>query len=109
MPKPSAFLREIERKAKRNMDLQRRFTLQQSEDMAIITLSQDFGFGEKRALEFREKFRETCKAYAQLCLDNAEGDQNMDYTKGCIDRELSRILGDSFQPWEERFPKNIYG
>ena len=33
----------------------------------------------------------------------------MDYTKGCIDRELQRILGDAAQPWEERYPEEVFG
>ena len=36
-------------------------------------------------------------------------DKQMDYTKGCIDRELQRILGDAAQPWEERYPKEVFG
>lgn len=72
-------------------------------------LSQDFGFGEKRATEFLEKFRETFEAYASLCLENAKGDANMDYTKGCIDRELARIMGSAFQPWEVRYPEKVFG
>lgn len=91
------------------MRLQRLFTIQQCEDMTIITLGQDFGFGPKRAAEFRTKMRETFAAYAELCIENAKGDQQMDYTKGCIDRELSRILGDAAQPWEERYPKEVFG
>lgn len=83
------------------MHLQRLFTIQQCEDMALITLGQDFGFGEKRATEFLEKFRETFEAYASLCLENAKGDENMDYTKGCIDRELARVMGSAFRPWED--------
>lgn len=65
--------------------------------------------GPKRAAEFRTKCRETFAAYAELCIENAKGDQQMDYTKGCIDRELSRILGDAAQPWEERYPKEVFG
>lgn len=63
----------------------------------------------KRAAEFRAKMRETFAAYAELCIENAKGDQQMDYTKGCIDRELQRILGDAAQPWEERYPTEVFG
>ena len=109
MAKPSASMRQMQANQERNMRLQRLFTIQQCEDMAIITLGQDFGFGPKRAAEFRTKMRETFAAYAELCIENAKGDQQMDYTKGCIDRELSRILGDAAQPWEERYPKEVFG
>ena len=48
MAKPSAFMRQMQANQERNMRLQRLFTIQQCEDMAIITLGQDFGFGPKR-------------------------------------------------------------
>ena len=67
MAKPSAFMRQMQANQERNMRLQRLFTIQQCEDMAIITLGQDFGFGPKRAAEFRAKCRETFAAYAELC------------------------------------------
>ena len=107
--KQSGFLQRIKAQHDRSMRLQRLFTIQQCEDMALITLGQDFGFGEKRATEFLEKFRETFEAYASLCLENAKGDANMDYTKGCIDRELERIMGGAFQPWEVRYPEKVFG
>lgn len=109
MGKQSGFLRKLQENQRQNMHLQRLFTVQQCEDMALITLGQDFGFGEKRATEFLEKFRETFEAYASLCLENAKGDANMDYTKGCIDRELARIMGSAFQPWEVRYPEKVFG
>ena len=109
MAKPSAFLQRLEAQRRHDMELQRLFTIQQCEDMMLITLGQDFGFGEKRATEFLEKYRETFEAYASLCLENAKGDANMDYTKGCIDRELARIMGSAFQPWEVRYPEKVFG
>lgn len=108
MAKPNAFLQKIQAQVDRNMRLQRLFTIQQCEDMAIITLGQDFGFGEKRAAEFLEKFRETMKAYAELCLDDAKDDKHLDLTKGVIDRELERVMGSNFKPWEERYPKEVF-
>ena len=49
MAKPSAFLQRMEAKHRQDMRLQRLFTIQQCEDMMLITLGQDFGFGPKRA------------------------------------------------------------
>lgn len=57
MGKQSGFLLKLQENQRQNMHLQRLFTIQQCEDMALITLGQDFGFGEKRATEFLEKFR----------------------------------------------------
>lgn len=51
MAKPSAFLQRLEAQRRHDMELQRLFTIQQCEDMMLITLGQDFGFGPKRAME----------------------------------------------------------
>ena len=45
MGKQSGFLRKVQENQRQNMHLQRLFTIQQCEDMALITLGQDFGFG----------------------------------------------------------------
>lgn len=50
MAKPSAFMRQMQANQERNMRLQRLFTIQQCEDMAIITLGQDFGMDMSRAV-----------------------------------------------------------
>lgn len=108
MAKPSAFLQKIEARHKRNMNLQRAFTIQQCEDMALITLNEDFGFGPKRAQDFRKKFRQTMKAYAELCVDDANGDDELTYTKAVIDRELQKVMGEDFVPWDVRFPPEVF-
>ena len=74
----------------------------------LITLGQDFGFGPKRAMEALEAFRETFRSFAQLCVEDADGDQELAYTKESIDRELRRIMGDGFRPWEERYPPEVF-
>lgn len=52
MGKQSGFLRKVQENQRQNMHLQRLFTIQQCEDMALITLGQDFGFGEKGPRSF---------------------------------------------------------
>ena len=108
MAKPSAFLQRMEAKHQQNMRLQRLFTIQQCDDMMLITLGQDFGFGPKRAMVAMLPFRETYRSFAQLCVEDADGDQELAYTKESIDRELRRIMGDGFRPWEERYPPEVF-
>ena len=98
MPKPSAFM----------VRLQRLFTIQQCEDMALITLHEDFGFGESRAMEFLARFRETFTAYAELCIEDAKDDKDLAVTKANIDRKLERIMGDGFLSWEQRYPPEVF-
>lgn len=99
MPKPSAFMVRLQENQRHNMHLQRLFTIQQCEDMALITLNEDFGFGESRA---------TFKAYAELCIEDAKDDKDLAVTKSNIDRKLERIMGDGFLPWEKRYPPEVF-
>ena len=85
MPKPSAFMVRLQENQRHNMHLQRLFTIQQCEDMALITLNEDFGFGESRAREFLARFRETFKAYAELCIEDAKDDKDLAVTKASIE------------------------
>lgn len=54
MAKPSAFLQRMEAKHQQSMRLQRLFTIQQCEDMMLITLGQDFGFGPNCGAKMQE-------------------------------------------------------
>lgn len=108
MPKPSAFMVRLQENQRHNMHLQRLFTIQQCEDMALITLHEDFGFGESRAMEFLARFRETFKAYAELCIEDAKDDKDLAVTKTNIDRKLERIMGGAFLPWEKRYPPEVF-
>ena len=100
---------KIQQEEKRNMRLQRLFTIQQCEDMMLIMLGREFQFGPVRGKKALEKFREIFKEYCQQAIEDDVYDKHMDYTKGCIDRELERIMGDDFHPWEERYPEEIFG
>lgn len=44
------------------------FTLQQSLDMALITLNTEFGFGPERCALFETAFRKTFLEYAEMCV-----------------------------------------
>lgn len=107
MAKPSAFLQRMEAKHQQNMRLQRLFTIQQCEDMMLITLGQDFGFVPKRAMEALEAFRETFRSFAQLCVEDADGDQELAYTKESIDREAFLKWAREFYPNDKVFASAI--
>ena len=95
MPKPSAFMVRLQENQRHNMHLQRLFTIQQCEDMALITLNEDFGFGESRAREFLARFRETFKAYADLCIADAKDDKDLAVTnEGSWDKPAKKYCED---------------
>ena len=62
MAKPSAFLQQIEARHRAELRLQRLFTMQQCEDMALIAANETFGFGPERSARLRQVIREEKRA-----------------------------------------------
>ncbi len=108
MPKKNAFLAKIEAQNHRNMELQRQFTLQQCEDIWLIMLHDDFGFGPIRCQRAKEKFREIFLDFCKLCVEDGSSDKEVVFTKASVDRKLQAALGDNFQPWDLRYPKEKF-
>lgn len=85
------------------------FTLQQSLDMALITLNTEFGFGPERCAAFESAFRQTFMDYARMCVDDGESDDEIWYTKEKVDRALRRACGEDILPFDERYsPDHLY-
>lgn len=85
------------------------FTLQQSLDMALITLHRHFGFGPDRCAKFEEMFRETFIDYAQMCVEDGKDDEHIVYTQEKVDRALRAACGDDILSFQERYkPENLY-
>ena len=114
MAKPSGFMRQMEAQVKRLCDLQRRFTIQQMEDMAVIALGEWYeahfagaDLTPGQAAAFRDMLRAVLMDYAEVAIaDDARSGNNdpqLNYTKGKVDAALLRLLGDAFVPWEERY------
>lgn len=106
--KPNAFLAKVEAKCDQNMHLQREFTYQQCIDNMVIILHEQFGFGPVRCKRAFDAFEDTFLRNARTAIDMADGDSDMSYVKGDIDRRLKEALGEYFEPWEERFPEEIF-
>ena len=85
------------------------FTLQQSLDMALITLHEEFGFGPDRCAKFEDAFRKTFLGYAQMCVDDSKDDAQIVYTQEKLDRALRAACGDNILSFDERYsPENLY-
>ena len=106
--KPNAFLAKIEAQNHRNMELQRRFTYQQCLDNMIMILHENFGFGAVRCKRAFDAFEKAFYENAKTVINMADGDSDMSYVKGDIDRRLHAALGEYFVPWEERFPPDVF-
>lgn len=85
------------------------FTLQQSLDMALITLHEEFGFGPDRCAKFEDAFRKTFLEYARMCVEDSKDDEQIVYTQEKLDRALRSACGDNILPFDERYaPENLY-
>ena len=109
MAKTNTFLARIEAPQRLNMELQRRFTIQQCEDMILIAANRAFGFGPKRLRRLRQAYNEVFLEWAVGALEDGKTDRDIEYTKGALDRQLKAITGEDFRPWEERYPATIFG
>jgi len=103
MSKPSGFLLQMQREKEAARISQLKFTKQQCEDIAIIVLAESFGFGEKRAAEFREAFRKEFKEQVGKAIRDGKDDPEIVYTMGKIDEKLRQVLGSGFEEQEDRY------
>ena len=107
MPKKNTWLARqqaaAEVKATARAEIQRRFALQQAQDMAVIALNQAFGFGPERVKKFVEAFNGIFEMYADMAIEDAKDDADIEYTRVKLDEVLKEACGDNFTPWEERY------
>ena len=114
MGKPNTYVQLLNaqkeiRQLRINVEIMKGFTLQQSLDIALLTLHNDFGFGPDRNARFEEAFRKTFLEYAQMCVEDGQDDPDIDYTKEKLDRALRAACGDGILSFDERYaPGNLY-
>ena len=114
MGKPNTYVQLLNaqkeiRQLKIDIEFMKGFTLQQSLDIALLTLHNDFGFGSDRNAKFEEAFRKTFVEFAQMCVDDGRDDADIVYTKEKMDRMLRAACGDDILPFDERYaPDNLY-
>lgn len=109
MAKQSAFLQQIQKQKAADMDIQRRFTIQQCEDMMIIAANAAFHFGPVRAKRLRDAFRAVFVGYAVTALDDGKDDKDIVYTRAKVDIALKNALGENFVEWDERYRQIMPG
>ncbi len=101
--KKHPFLAQLEARHEQEMDIQRSVTIQQCADLMMIAAADEFGFGEERLVRLHKRFEQVFREYAQLTVDDAKSDRNMEFAKEKMDRKLKQILGSHFTPWEKRY------
>ena len=101
MPKPSAFAKQVQAQVEARLEEARYHSRVHMMDMVTVTLGR-MGWGEKRLNDFDKKLAEVWTEYAKLTLDDVKSDDDLTYTKACLDRELKHYVGKRFVPYEER-------
>lgn len=113
MGKPNTYVqllnaqREIA-ELKANIEAIKGFTLRQAEDMAMIALNLEFGFGPVYNERFENRFMQVFLEYARMCVADGADDAEIVYTKEKVDRAL-RVARGKILPFDERYAvENLY-
>ena len=101
--KPNAFLRQIEARYEAKMRITRLFAIQWAIDAAVIAANRVFQRKGDIIVKFINEMNTIIQEIAQMTVDDAKADSEIVYTKETVDGLLRGILGDKFQPWEERY------
>ena len=97
------FLKKIEAEREDILAHNTNKSIQVALDQAIITLSRVFGFGEVRAVRFREAFKKDLLEWAEDVQKDHKWDKETVYSTDKREEELKRILGESYEPIEVRY------
>lgn len=103
MGKNNAYLARQQARMAAEIQYHRHFTMQWCADAAILAAHEVFQRKGDIIVEFFKAYKRLAEEIAQMTLDDAKDDRTIDYTKGKLDKQLKEILGDNFQPWEERY------
>ena len=82
MAKQSGSLQKLAAQQAVRDEKTRRFTLQQCKDMMLITMHEDFGWGEERLKKLSDCYDQTFMTYAEMCLADAKTDKQIWFTQG---------------------------
>ena len=98
MAKKSALVQKLAHEREVRSDLMEKLMMQFMFDLAMLTLHEEFGFGEERGLRFHDEMMKRWEEF-RPCLDskNVEADVLREH----IDRRLN--IGGDFIPFEERY------
>lgn len=96
----SGYLARMEKAKERELLNTLRFTRQIVTDCSLIALNSAFGFGPDRLRKFCDEMLRVYEEYANVWNEDSK---DTEYARELLDRKLSQICGEYFQPWEERY------
>ena len=99
----NAYLIKLQKQKAKEISLNRKLMMQFCADAAIMAANDIFQRKGEKLVEFHNKFCEYAEGIAALVIEDARADEEIVYTKAKVDSRLHDLLGDKFQPWEERY------
>lgn len=98
--KNNSFMDRIERQKQAAMLSTHRFTRQLMIDVAMIALSNEYGFGADRLKRFADAVLGVYEEYTDLWNSDTK---DTEYSRAALDAKLAQICGEYFVPWDERY------
>lgn len=103
MGKPSGLLLRLQREFEIRTRRLIRFYIQQHNDISMIALNRAFGFGPDRLKKYNDTLKELWPVFSDIRWEDGQQDKDEVYSKGVLDREMKKICGQYFAPWEQRY------
>lgn len=99
----NAYLTKLQAQKAFELEQMRIFTMQWCADAAVLAANEVFKRRGEIIVEFCAALQRYSQEIAKLTLEDAKDDKEIEYTKAVVDERLKEILGESFQPWAERY------
>ena len=100
--KKSGLMQRIDKQIDRRVEEARRHSRIFMMDMVTVTLGR-LGRREAFFREFDKVLDEVCTEYGKLILEDADVDNELVYSKACLDRELKSYVGKLFVDYDKRY------
>ena len=101
--KRSGLLQRQDADMQNRLDVMQRTMKQYMLDTLLVTMHEDFGWGEERLKKLSDCYDQTFMTYAEMCLADAKTDKQIWFTQGKVDERLKKACGKYFVPWDERY------
>lgn len=100
--KKSGFAQRIAANTQQRVEEARRHSRIFMMDMVTVTLGR-LGRREAFFREFDKVLDEVCTEYGKLILEDADVDNELVYSKACLDREMKQYTGGLFADYDTRY------
>lgn len=100
--KKSGLMQRLDKQADRRVEEARRHSRIFMMDMVTVALGR-MGRREAFFREFDKVLDEVCTEYGKLILEDAGVDNELVYSKACLDRELKQYVGKLFTDYDTRY------